>query len=91
MCLRRWRFMKDIGGACASGEKLGLSRFALPCKEALHFGSHLACRLTRDFSQYPPNGELTRRLAPRAPLTLNSLLVRQNRKLSRINTVCICV
>ena len=42
--------------------------------------------LTRDFSQYPPNGELTRRQAPRAPLTLNSLLVRQNRKLSRINT-----
>ena len=47
--------------------------------------------LTRDFSQYPPNGELTRRLAPRAPLTLNSLLVRQNRKLNRINTMCICV
>ena len=29
-------FMKDIGGACTSGEKLGLSRFALAWEKALH-------------------------------------------------------
>ena len=87
-CVEGVSFMKDIGGA--SVREWGKARLVSLCAGLLE-SSPSRVALTRDFSQYPPNGELSRRLAPRAPLTLNSLLVRQNPKLSRINTVCICV